>query len=403
MSESIQKMREQRNELAREARNMLDSVSKEDWSKDTHGSKYDEVLNKIDTIDASIKRQQDLLDRTAEKEFSAMGGKFVGIDDAKAKMRAIDNKWFRGGDKALSAEDWAVKNTMSTTTPTEGGYTVQTEVASELIQSLKAFGPMRRLATIIPSSRGNNMSWPTSDNTDQEGEWVAQNTEANDLDPVFGTVGLNAHKLGSKVITVPIELLQDSQINIEKFVNDQLASRMGRTANKGYTIGTGTTQPDGIVTKAGDSGVSVNTTTGITYNKLLDLEHSVDPAYREMGAGWMFADSTLKLIRKLVDEQERPIFVPSYDRGIAQGAPAELMGRPIYINQNMAAFTGTNKFILFGLFSKYYIRDAMEVTYFRFSDSPYTKKGQVGFLAWARTGGNLTDTSAVKYAIATGS
>ena len=67
MSESIQKMREQRNELAREARNMLDAVSKEDWSKDTHGAKYDEVLNKIDTIDDSIKRQQDLLDRTAEK------------------------------------------------------------------------------------------------------------------------------------------------------------------------------------------------------------------------------------------------------------------------------------------------------------------------------------------------
>lgn len=403
MSESIQKMREQRNELAREARNMLDSVSKEDWSKDTHGAKYDEILNKIDSIDASIKRQQDLLDRTAENEFSDMGGRLVDIDDAKAKMRAIDNKWFRGGDNALSADDWAVKNAMSTTTPAEGGYTVQTEVASELIQSLKAFGPMRLLATIIPSSRGNNMNWPTCDNTDQEGEWVAQNTEANDLDPAFGTVSLNVHKLGSKVITVPIELLQDSQINIEKLVNDQLASRMGRTANKGYTVGTGTTQPDGIVTKAGDSGVSVNTTTGITYNTLLDLEHSVDPAYREMGAGWMFADSTLKLIRQLVDEQERPLFVPSYDRGIAQGAPAELMGRPIYINQHMAAFAGTNKFILFGLFSKYYIRDAMEVTYFRFSDSPYTKKGQVGFLAWARTGGNLVDTSAVKYAIATGS
>lgn len=326
MSESIQKMREQRNELAREARNMLDAVSKEDWSKDTHGAKYDEVLNKIDTIDDSIKRQQDLLDRTAEKEFSAMGGKITDCD-MKAKIKTIDNKWFRGGDKALTADDWAVKNTMSTTTPAEGGYTVQTEVASELIQSLKAFGPMRRLATIIPSSRGNNMSWPTSDNTDQEGEWVAQNTEANDLDTAFGTVGLNVHKLGSKVITVPIELLQDSQINIEKFVNEQLASRMGRTANKGYTIGTGTTQPDGIVTKAGDSGVSVNTTTGITYNKLLDLEHSVDPAYREMGVGWMFADSTLKLIRGLVDEQERPIFVPSYDRGIVQGATAELIDR----------------------------------------------------------------------------
>jgi HK97 family phage major capsid protein len=28
---------------------------------------------------------------------------------------------------------------------------------------------------------------------------------------------------------------------------------------------------------------------------------------------------------------------------------------------------------------------------FRFADSPYTSKGQVGFLAWMRSGGNFID------------
>ena len=35
--------------------------------------------------------------------------------------------------------------------------------------------------------------------------------------------------------------------------------------------------------------------------------------------------------------------------------------------------------------------DVMAVTLFRFTDSAYTKKGQVGFLAWMRSGGNLVD------------
>lgn len=49
------------------------------------------------------------------------------------------------------------------------------------------------------------------------------------------------------------------------------------------------------------------------------------------------------------------------------------------------------KSIAFGDFSLYKIRDVMAITLFRFNDSAYVKKGQVGFLAWMRSGGNLID------------
>ena len=49
------------------------------------------------------------------------------------------------------------------------------------------------------------------------------------------------------------------------------------------------------------------------------------------------------------------------------------------------------KSIAFGDFSYYKIRDVMAIQMFRFTDSAYTKKGQVGFLAWMRSGGNFTD------------
>jgi HK97 family phage major capsid protein len=49
------------------------------------------------------------------------------------------------------------------------------------------------------------------------------------------------------------------------------------------------------------------------------------------------------------------------------------------------------KSIAFGDFSKYVIRDVMAMTYYRFDDSAYAKKGQVGFLAFLRSGGNFMD------------
>ena len=55
------------------------------------------------------------------------------------------------------------------------------------------------------------------------------------------------------------------------------------------------------------------------------------------------------------------------------------------------------KSLLFGDFSKYVIRDAMSITMRRFDDSAFAQKGQVGFLAFMRSGGVLTDAQAVKF------
>ena len=53
---------------------------------------------------------------------------------------------------------------------------------------------------------------------------------------------------------------------------------------------------------------------------------------------------------------------------------------------------------MFGDLSKYVIRDAMMIEMLRFTDSAYAKKGQVGFLAFLRSGGNLMDVGgAIKY------
>ncbi len=135
--------------------------------------------------------------------------------------------------------------------------------------------------------------------------------------------------------------------------------------------------------------------TAITYASIIDLIHSVDPAYRAIGnCRFMMNDASVKVIRKIVDGSSRPIFVPGYDNtsgALANSAPDTLCGYPITINQDVAVMAASAKSVAFGDFSYYYIRDAMEISMFRFTDSAYTKLGQVGFLAWMRSGGNLID------------
>jgi HK97 family phage major capsid protein len=186
--------------------------------------------------------------------------------------------------------------------------------------------------------------------------------------------------------------------NIEAYIQELLRLRLGRIQNRHHTVGTGTGQPRGIVTAsaAGKVGATGQTAT-ITYDDLVDLEHSVDPFYRPAGK-YMMHDDTLRILRKLKDGQNRPIFVPGYETGNPGGAPDRLLGREIVLNQHMATMAANAKALLFGDFSKYLIRDVMDVTLFRMTDSAYTLKGQVGFVAFCRSGANMVDVGgAIKY------
>ena len=108
-------------------------------------------------------------------------------------------------------------------------------------------------------------------------------------------------------------------------------------------------------------------------------------------------DDSLRIIRKLKDGNGRPIFLPGYD-GLGGPMPDSLLGQPIFINQHMATMAASAKSILFGDFSKYIIRDVLQMQLHRFTDSAYAKLGQVGFLMFSRHAGNLVDVGgAVKY------
>lgn len=412
-AQSVQALRERRNTLAKEVRDVLDKNPGGEW-KPEHQKTYDDKTSEMERIDGEIAREQKLMDLTTEKKLKDLGvgagGEDIDLDDPKVANKVRLAKWLRGGDNALTPDDWetqreTMRNTLSgdPANGSQGGYTVQTEVAEELIRAMKAYGGMYDVATQFSTSQGNPMNWPTSDDTSNTGELIAENTTATALDPAFGTVGLNTYKFSSKIVAVPFELLQDSEIDIEGLVRELLAERLGRITNTFFTTGTGTAQPRGIVTGAtlGKTGTT-GQTLSVIYDDLVDMEHSIDPAYRKLGCGWMMNDASLKVIRKIKDSQNRPIFVPGYETGIpgaAGGTPSQIFNYPITVNQDVAVMAANAKSILFGRLKNYRIRNVMAAQLFRFADSAYIKLGQIGFLAWMRAGGNLIDVSGttVKY------
>ena len=397
--QKLQELRGRRDTIAASARQLHADHKDKSWDQ-AAGEKYDQLISEINDLDTAIAREQKFLDSLAEEKIDDQ------LAEAKAKrVRAggssLFAKWIKGGDKAMSAQDWAdIRATMSTTTPAEGGYSVPTDVYGAVLDVLKAYGGVREVATVIQTEAGNPINFPTSDGTSETGELIGENTTATGADTSFGVVTLSTYKFSSKIVAVPFELLQDSAVDMEAFIAKRLGERLGRTLNSYFTTGTGSSQPNGVVTASsvGKTGTT-GQTASVIYDDLVDLEHSINRAYRSSpGFGFMMADSSLKVVRKIKDSNGRPIFVPGYEQGNPGGAPDRLLNRPITINDDVAAMAANAKSILMGDFRKYVIRRVMDLTLFRMTDSAFTLNGQVGFVAFQRIGGNLIDAGgAVKY------
>jgi len=409
---SIQALRERRNALAQTLQTLVDADKTPEW-KPEHQSQYDAAMAEIDAIDGQINRHNAALAKIAENAASGDIADLVSENTRTPGAHRGNTKALRayltGGLANLASDDLQAMRArqggdiaqamampqaaMSTTTPVEGGYTVATEYYRQLTEAMKLTGGLRAVATILQTGTGAQMNFPTADATSEVGEIVGQNAAVTAGDTTFGNISMDVYKYSSKKIALPFELIQDSMFDIEAYIQRLLAVRIGRITGQHFTTGTGTGQPRGLITATtvGKAGATGQTTT-VTYDDLVDLEHSVDPAYRSgPSVGFMLHDHSLKAVRKIKDTQGRPIFVPGYEAGNPGGAPDRLLGRPIAINQDMAPMAASAKSIAFGDFSKYFIREVMDLTLFRMADSGFILNGQIGFVAFNRQGGNLID------------
>ena len=216
-----------------------------------------------------------------------------------------------------------------------GGYFVPAGFVYDIEKATKFFAPLLDGLTIriLETATGQVLPYPTSNDTNNawtllgEASQVSdQGTTPNYVTPgsaptgqpgnvLAGHVNFNAYKGTTGLIRVSLELLQDSAFNIESFLTEAFATRLGRGYEYYLTNGSGSNAPTGIlpaiaasgatpIVAAGSSANDGSANTGansIGYADLINLIHSVNPTYR-YGAKFMFADTTLRFLRTLLDK-----------------------------------------------------------------------------------------------------
>ncbi len=96
-------------------------------------------------------------------------------------------------------------------------------------------------------------------------------------------------------------------------------------------------------------------------------------------------------ILQLADSQNRPLFLD-----LINGNSPRLLGYPVVVNNNMASSIASgNVTMLFGDFSKYYIRQAGDLEIIRM-DERYADAYQTGFMVVERVDAKVAQSAAIK-------
>lgn len=420
---SVTELHNQRGVLVTQARAATDEITAntDDARVQELEARADKIFAELDALDKKIAAEQRTAKLEAEQEElrsqqrpKGKDGEVRGQDGddkpqtdeaLQAEYRDAFDAFVRSGcdPSALDNEQRALLRrghqelrTQTAGTAAAGGYTVPKTLANEIVKTMKDWGPMYDgdIVREIVTGSGNEFDIPANDDTANSASALDEGddlTDDNSGDLVVGQKRLDAYVDATPWVKISFELLQDSAFDIEGFLAEALGERMGRRANARLTTGTGVSQPNGIVT-ASALGVTAAAVAAVTADEVMTLQHSVNAAYRRSPkCRWMFADTTLLTLRKLKDGQGNYLWQMG---DVRVGAPDVLLGKPYSINDDVPAIATGARAIVFGDFSRYWVRKVGAPLIGTVRERFWPKIGLAGLI---RFDGELVDSAAVKH------
>lgn len=395
-------MNDMKKDVEREGRTMTQE-EEERWNKlDGEFADLDKELvrrQRLDEIEKTFDEVQEEAEiraaspkATPEERYEALFYDYIrrGKPIDSEEVRKL-NEEFRAGNNTTTV----LAATDSSTT--YGSYLVPITLWNSIERTMKDFSGMLRASRILPTPNGGTLNYPTNDDTTSTGAWLAE-PRASALtieNPIFSRKQYSAYTWGT-LGKVSLEFMQDEFVGLLPGVlAEMFGERAGRALNKAFTDGDGSGKPTGILdsSNGATTGKTSTANNAITKDEIIDLFHSVDPAYRDnANVAFMFNDSTMAYIRKLDTSTDvAPIWQPSF----ATNVPPTLLGKPYVINNHFPSLAAGADIIAFGDWSKFIIREVQRPSMAVLSER-YMDELARGYVMWCRYDSKLLNTSAIK-------
>ena len=296
--------------------------------------------------------------------------------------------------RAVAAVD-AEMRAMSTTSA-NGGYMIPLTLdPAILLTNSGSINPLRELATVKQTMTNK---WTGVTSAGASSEWKAEAAEAADGSPTLGNPSIDVH-LGDSFVPYSYEVGQDA-VDFLAELSTVLTDSADQLQATAYTTGTGSGQPQGIVTGLAGTASEINAATAETFTAadLYALQNAL-PARFSNGATWQTHIAIGNLARQFETTSGAHEFPELRE------VPAHILGKRWHENSNMdSAFdptvTANNYVALYGDVAKaFYIVDRVGSTLELIPNlvgANQRPTGQRGALLYFRTGSEVVVPEAMR-------
>ncbi len=281
----------------------------------------------------------------------------------------------------------SVKNSyLQTGEPSQGGYLCPDEMDSAIVAKLQDENIMRKIGKVITTANTHKIPIVASQPT---ASWIREGAPIQFSDETFSQLSLDAYKLAVGV-KVSNELLADSFYRLDEFLISEFSKSIAAAEEEAFIGGQGAAAgtPKGFLTSLAEDAASTTITTrntSISADDVINLVYKLSRPYRR-NACFLMADSTLGLIRKIKDADQRFI----WEASLQNSEPPSISGYPVHTSTAMPTDT-----IAFGDFSTYVIGDRGGRT-MKSLHELFAVEDLAAFIMLQRVDGILTDSNAIR-------
>lgn len=329
----LKKLYEQRADKVKEMEAILEKAKTEERAfTEVETTQFDKLDQEIKAIDVTIKAE--------ERARNASEFKPAEQKDQESQEE-LEERAFADYIKGRVTEMRAGEQNFTTA---NNGALIPTSIANRIIKAVKDICPIFAKCTMYHVKGTLKIPVYGDANTSHNIAvgYAADFTELTADAGQFISVDLSGFLCGALSL-IGREVANNSVIDLVSFVVNEMAERIAQFIEKELLVGTSGKCTGALST---NTSLAAASSTAITADELIDLQSKVKQAYQAR-ACWTMNPSTFTAVKKLKDENGRYLLQDD----VTGEFPYRLLGKPVYLSDNMPEIGAGNKAVLYGDYS----------------------------------------------------
>lgn len=357
-----------------------------------------------------LQQKMDSLVSKADQETRAMTDEEVAeFDAAEKEIRAIDETIARD-ERARSAEKKTVPTAMEeravaeerefadyvmgkiteirageqNMTMSNNGAIIPTTISNRIIKAVKDRCPILARATIYNVKGTLKVPvWGKANTThDIAVGYQTEFTEITADSGKFTSVDLGGYLAGALTL-IGKSVENNGSFSVVDFIVNQMAEEIAFWIEGQLLIGTGSNAAQGATNTT--TVLTAASSTAITADELIDLQAKIKQAY-QANACWIMNPTTFTAVKKLKDGNNRYLLQDD----VTGEFPFRLLGRPVFLSDNMPAIAAGAKAVLYGDCSGLSVNFRENIS-IQVLQEKYATQHAIGVVSWFEFDAKVTD------------